>query len=286
MKPTLPKILVVAATVCASHLQAATIQYHRFGNNPSDPGSLFTATVGTDLTQGGSDNVTAITLPGTGAGSDFANPILGQTNTRAAVFNETGDRLSAATGQLGLGSTFTIEAMANLSAYDSTKVEMIASQWITASPQRSWFLGVASDGKLRLQVSSDGTASTTFDSGLTFSLSTDYYVAAVFSSGTATFYMQNLTLGTAMQSVVITPGGAPTSAYNSTGNYQIGNYDASNTHANAWGGLIDEVRLSNTALTSAQLMIPEPGSAMMVIGAAAAFLFLRRRSRRRNSSLA
>lgn len=266
----LPSLLIL--TALATPLQSAVISYHRFGNNPDDPGSLTAATTGTNLTNSG---VTQYALPGTGAGSAFLDPIAGQTNTQAAEFNALADRLTGSTGQLNLGSTFTIEAMVHLTKYE-TSTQMIASQWITATPQRSWFFGVGNDQELRLQVSGDGTSSTLFDSGLAFSLNTDYYVAAVFSSGSVTFYMQNLTLGTSMQTATISPGGAPASVFNSTGSYQIGNYDASATHVNSWDGLIDEVRLSNTALTANQLLVPEPGVATLLIGAGLVLLMRRR----------
>lgn len=268
--------LLAAIVLTSSAIQADTVFYYRFGNNPNTPGSLTGATTGPALTNSG---VTAITLPESGAGSAFLDPIDGQTNTRAAEFDAVGDRLTGASGQLSLGSAFTIEAMANLSAY-ATSTRMIASQWITASPQRSWFFGIGADERLRLTISGNGTNSTLFDSGLTFSLNTDYYVAAVFSSGEVTFYMQNLTLGTAMEMVTVTPLGAPTSVFNSTGSFQIGNYDASATHVNAWRGLLDEVRLSNTALTADLLLVPEPGSIGLLLGSGALLLLARRKKSR------
>lgn len=266
----LPSLLIL--TALATPLQSAVISYHRFGNNPDDPGSLTAATTGTNLTN---SNVSAVTLPGSGAGSDFLNPIDGQTNTRAAQFDASGDRLTGASGTLGLGSDFTIESLAHLTSY-STSTRIIASQWVTTGNQRSWFFGVGTDERLRLTLSGDGSTSTVFDSGLTFSLNTDYYVGAVFNSGTVTFYLQNLTSGGALQSVNISPGGAPTSAFNSTGSFQIGNFNTGTNADQVWLGLLDEVRLSDTALTADQLLVPEPGVATLLIGAGLVLLMRRR----------
>lgn len=266
----LPSLL--ALTLMTSSLQSAVISYHRFGNNPDDPGSLTAATTGANLTNA---NVSAITLPGSGAGSDFSNPIDGLTNTRAAQFDAAGDRLTGVSGALGLGSDFTIESLAHLTSY-STSTRIIASQWVTTGNQRSWSFGVGTDERLRLTLSGDGSTSTVFDSGMTFSLNTDYYVAAVFNSGTVTFYLQNLTSGGALQSANVSPGGAPTSAFNSTGSFQIGNFNDGTNENQVWLGLLDEVRLSDTALTAEQLLVPEPGVVTLLIGAGLVLLMRRR----------
>ena len=93
-----------------------------------------------------------------------------------------------------------------------------------------------------------------------------------------TFYVKNLTTGS--EWFEATTGHTIGSLHNSTAAFNIGAYWGDGSRS--WDGLIDEVRWSNTVLSSDQLLavVPEPASVTMLFSAllaGGALLFLRRR---------
>lgn len=286
LTPYLFTLVVGLSLSIPTNLSATALLYYRFGDQPAPSGyEIDSGTLGINLT--GAATTTEYTLPGSGAGSHFPNPVplTAETNTRAAQFPDDNARLSAATGQLGLGDSFTIEAFVNLASFSpATSTRMIASQWHTTGEQRSWFFGVDKSERLRLQVSGNGTASTNFlFTDYSFSLNKDYYVAAVFNQGSVTFYQQNLTDdGELLTQTIGFTSGNPTSAFNSTGTFQIGNFNTGQNTNQFWDGIIDEVRLSNVSLASSDLLItiPEPSTFVLLVATAAfGVVILRRRIR-------
>ena len=79
----------------------------------------------------------------------------------------------------------------------------------------------------------------------------DYYAAASFdSSGYVTFYVKDLTAGTAMQHNK--KACTITSLYNSSTDFRIGEINTSPSHH--FAGIIDEVRFSNVVLPELGLL--------------------------------
>ncbi|MFA9479512.1 LamG-like jellyroll fold domain-containing protein [Phycisphaerales bacterium AB-hyl4] len=101
---------------------------------------------------------------------------------------------------------------------------------------------------MRFGSSADGVSSTnqnsTFATEDTLEAGKDYCVAAVYNSGTVTFWVQYLTDDGELVSSEVS--GFDTSLYDADSTFLIGNWN--NGSASSWEGLIDEVRLSNTAL--------------------------------------
>ena len=92
----------------------------------------------------------------------------------------------------------------------------------------------------------------------------DYYVAAAVDipGSTVTFYRKDLTAGGPLQSFVASH--ARTALNNNTA-FQIGSSTGPLGFDFGFDGLIDEVRLSNTALGSGGLLIvPEPSPAALL----------------------
>lgn len=288
-KITTTALLAGLATAALSLSAAAsTVGYWRF-----EDGAFTADSSGNNLTLTNNNSTAAQALSASGAGSNFLNPIpaTGAANTQAAKFNNsTTTNFSLADTALLTVQDFTIEAMINASSFQGgSGSRIIASQWNT-SANRSWQLGVTGNAgssfgqnNLILQVSYDGTNFVTFDSDIQLTTGIDYYIGTSLSfneaesTATATFYVQDLTNGTALQTVSVTQ--SLLGVYDSTTAFRIGSN--STQGGEVWTGLIDEVRLSNTALSQDQLLIsniPEPHAAALGLGAlAAGALLLRRR---------
>jgi hypothetical protein len=113
-------------------------------------------------------------------------------------------------------------------------------------------------------------------------LGSNYYVAvSVHFTGTgveATFFIKDLTTDSELHSSIVTAGN--TSMYNSTADFTIGATYQDGVDARHFSGLIDEVRLSNTALSEGQLLtIPEPAESAMFLSTGLLMLALLRRLR-------
>ncbi|MDR1283119.1 MAG: LamG domain-containing protein [Opitutaceae bacterium] len=292
-KPMITALLAGLATAALTLTAAAsTVGYWRF-----EDGAFTTDSSGNNLTLTNNNSTTAQALPDTGAGSNFLNPVpaTNAANTQAAKFaNGSITNFSLADTALLTVQDFTIEAMINAGSFQAgAGSRIIASQWGSDSKNLGWLLGVsgtsgASVGanKLILQISSTGTDSLTFSSGITLSAGVDYYVAASLAfndtleptSATVTFYIQDLASPEAFLQIITTGPQSVTGIYNSTTTFRIG--ATTSLGGGVWTGLIDEVRLSNTALGQSDLLIsniPEPHTAALGVGTLAAGVFLLRR---------
>ncbi len=283
-----------AGLAIASQSSASTIAYWRF-----EGASLGTDSVGSN-TLSTVGTVSQYTLPGSGAGSKFPDPLPGTAtaNDKAVDVGTRAGHLTVDTATTKL-STFTFEALVNIPDTTSTSYNFyIASQWESSGvdSDRRWAIGVKasgtttkdknnvviSTGKLLL-LTSNATGTTTIVTqlgGLTISSATDYYVGLAIdgSSGNATAYLKDLSSSSnLLQSASVT--GVPITSTAATEAMAIGKLSPKNEANNRWYGYIDEVRLSNTVLNSSQLLIvPEPASS--AIGAlGAGLLLLRRRAR-------
>jgi hypothetical protein len=277
MKNTpLPLLAALAAGLAFETASAATIGYWRFeGDFTNQAGTL--AGSGGDLTVSGGISTTA--LAGTGRTSDFFNPIpqTGAANGSTAAGFSTSRRLETEDStafDLSADDEFTIEAMINASS--TSGVQVIAGQWLAIDGQRSW-LFVLDDTQLRLRVSSNGISSELYLStaaGLgSISVNTDYYVAASFSTTGVTLYLQDLTNGGDLKSQDFEV--TLTGIVNPTSPFTIGAYSSNNS--SPFSGYIDEVRLSNVALSQSELLaVPEPGT-WLTLTAGLSFLCLGRR---------
>jgi len=274
-------LVVLTLSIHAISAQAAVIGYWRFESSPgllADSGGN-----ALDLSQGGNSTVTNPALAGTGATSAFLNPIPQTEAVNGSVANfggsATDSYLARADSAEFAVTSFTLEAMFNRTNSVLASNRYIASQFLGTGNQRSWGFGtLATTQQLFVLLSSDGIASSQFNSTLTITVGLDYYTAFAFdlASGNATFYLQDLTNSGALQSETIATG--LTGLKDSTGAFNIGTLGGSST--GKWVGSIDEVRLSNTALSSSELLaVPEPGPvALVVIGGMWVMIF--RRSRR------
>ncbi|MBC8011875.1 MAG: chitobiase/beta-hexosaminidase C-terminal domain-containing protein, partial [Burkholderiales bacterium] len=161
---------------------------------------------------------------------------------------------------------FTIEAFVHRRT-ETGGTQYIASQWdFTTGAKRSWGLGVAGTsppsglvaGELFLVLSGAGSGTTVIGSGLTLLAGTDYAVAAsVEASNSANgivFYRQNLSAAGPLESS--TRANPIGTVFNTSADFLIGAY---NLGANRWSGVLDEVRLSNTALPPDALLASLPG---------------------------
>lgn len=302
-RPAGPASLSLAClfTLLALPVSAATIIHYRF-EDPNwlvdSSGNSHTLTARSNPT--GGTNPAQYTLPASGAGSAFPNPVPqnGLSNLDAATFNGTG-WLTAADNDAFTSSTFTIEAFVNASDLDLGYTPFIASHFQGAHlvNQRSWALAVnrnndgTNDGQLQMILSKNGetgggnTAVILSGSSLAMVAGKDYYVAASVSLGAAaadrsiTFYLQNLTDGGSLLTSTVSHG--IESLHNSTAAFAVGGQGVtSGTGASLFQGVIDEVRFSNTVLSQNELLaIPEPGTLLLLGLSGVALLVTRRFAR-------
>ncbi|MCD4823914.1 MAG: LamG domain-containing protein [Phycisphaerae bacterium] len=266
-KKILLTMLVAMVALFASVAQADTLGYWRFESSTNfltDSG-----TNGYTLSTGGTPAPTYLALPGSGAGSDFDNPIpqTSATNAGVANFGTTQDgylyRAETAADEFNV-TDFTIEAYVNWNA--DLGDALIASQ--CGGTDRSWQFGVGGSSKeVYLYLTQDGTHTTHqfCRSGFTMATGTDYYLAVSFDlsekTGGATFYFQNLTAGTAMQTATIDHN--MDALHNSSLDFVIGSRDPTQYQ---WTGLIDEVRFSNAVLSQNDLLaVPEPATMTLLL---------------------
>ncbi len=270
--------LMAAGLAClllsGSLAHAQTVGYWQFGD---DPGGFLadSGPNGLHLT----DPIPPLqaSIPGAGPGSTFNDTLVG--NTEMADFPVgAGGGISAPTTPdvLALAlSDFTIEAFVNINRDDDDPAGTLFSVWHIAAQydfgtQRSWSFSIAVEnsccglvaGNLFMNASLDGSNATTsqINSGFDILVDKDYHLAAAYdsSAGTTTFYAQNLTDGTA-QALTIHHGMGV--LHNSTADLTIGalnNGGASLDPRFGFRGVMDEVRLSNVALSNTELLVPAP----------------------------
>lgn len=284
MKPLARTFIVISGIVAGLTMsaQAATIGYWRFENSSA---------LGTDSSGNG---LTLTNNSATSVSTPFPNPIpqTGASNLLAAdLERDNAQYLSVADSSLFAFQDFTIESYIRLESTSSANPQIIASQLNSnTGVNAAWQFGIsASSGssfgstELFFQASSNGSTLTGFDSDWTISTGVKYYLAAsvdfTASDTKVTFYLQDLTNGGALQSKTVTST-ALTSLFNSTTNFAIGASYNSGNAARFFDGAIDEVRLSNTALTQSALLtsVPEPSTyALLASLGVFAVVFLRRR---------
>ncbi|MBC2603853.1 LamG-like jellyroll fold domain-containing protein [Puniceicoccus vermicola] len=271
----------------------ATVGYWRFENSSN---------VGEDSSGNGFDmtNNTApadVDVISNASFTDFPNPVP-QTGAPNA---QTGNFDSPATSYLSIGDqaefgfqNFTIESYVRLnSSSGSTTPSIIAGQF--DSSDAAWQFGTTGGGsglganRLFLQISQGASASftkTLVSSGDDFLLEIgkDYYVAASVNYSNpggveATFYIQNLTDNETI--AMSTDSDTYTSLYNSSTDFTIGASYSNGSPSRYFAGWIDEVRLSDTALSQSELLsIPEPNHYGLLGSIAVLFVIsLRRRKR-------
>jgi hypothetical protein len=152
------------------------------------------------------------------------------------------------------GASFTVEAVVLLdSIFEDASVRVIASKWDGNPQHPGWSLGVTSakskhaPRNVILQLGAEVVAS-----DLRLELHKTHYVGvSVVLGETATFYLLDLsdpeaTLRTATIKVKTGPSDMPTALV-------IGGRDLQSNHG--WDGLIDELRISKSALPREQLLI-------------------------------
>lgn len=256
--------------------QAATTGYWRFETSPG----FLADSSGNGRTLTAVPNAAQVTLPGSGNGSTFPDPIplTGSPNDSAATFDGTSDRLTTPDSAAFTDTTFTLEAFFSAPSLNSSN-KSIAGHWTSTGNQRSYLIAVGTTNFLAFLFSADGIATTTVTSTFLVGANTDYYAAATVnladtSANGITFYLQNLTAGGALQSNGQAHAG--TTLFDSTTTFAIG---STSQPSSEFTGLIDEVRMSDTKLAASELLIaPEPGSAAL-LGRGAGLLGLWRRRR-------
>lgn len=252
-----------------------------------EPGSFLTdSSDGNNLTRTGS--VDQVSYPSSGRGTSFPAG-----HTAGAEFNSTGEYLGATLTPLT--GNFTVEAFIN---HDSnTQLENLGHHWgalIAGAFSGSninagaWSFETRLDGlfntvpgELLIGLNGPG-GSVAIDSNIVVLTGKDYYVAAsvtLGSSGQVTFYAQNLTDAGPLQS---STRSFNRPSLNSFGTVWIG--ETPDGFNFLFDGVIDEVRLSNAALTSSELLInaiPVPAGLPLLVSALVALSCYGRR--RRNS---
>ncbi|RRJ98271.1 LamG domain-containing protein [Opitutaceae bacterium TAV4] len=227
-------------------------------------------------------------------------PQTGDTNTKALNLTaNTGHYLSTPDSATFNFQSFTFETYLRLDAFQAGNNAVIGGQWDSSlTSGKNWSLFVNnSDRELRLRIgnpSSEGYSE--FKSGIQLTLGDNYYIAiTVTASGTSSgtsgnFYIQNLSEKPKMDMDIVpfSTTGIRTLNTASTASFALGviyeNGAAPNSGKRNFGGIIDEVRLTNGVLAQDQLLgystIPEPATwAMLAAGLILALTLIIRRYR-------
>jgi hypothetical protein len=272
--------------------QAAVVGHWQF-----EDGAFLDDSSGNGNTLTNVGGMAQVAIPGSGNGSDFPTtiPQTGATNGRIADFTATSgvsgfsDADNASYGSIATSGAFTIEAFINSGSGGGAPEDAryIAAQYDSGSSQRSWGFQVNGDEGLTLLLGDMGTFWESPDTANNIiSFNTDYYVAVSFDIATddAIFYWQDLTNGGTLQTQTVNLVTAysvnATSLGDPTLDFTIG-YSAGSDKRWDAGGVIDSVRLSNTALSESELLIavPEPSTVALALGALAGVLVMARRRR-------
>ncbi len=279
----IPSAFVALVFLLSSVSHAATIGYWRFEGD-----SINTANPGTGNLTATGTGVTTTALAGSGATSDFFNPVplTSAANTQTATgFTGNVNKGFSSDDFLDLSgnNAFTIEALFSSSNVSSGSNQTLAGQWKASNGYRSFLFQVQNGGQMGLYVSGNGIAAETYittTADLKAANNRDYYAAATFSASGVTLFLQDLTdpEGSLATETFSTP---LMNVQNSNAKFTIGGYDSS--FQNPFRGDIDEVRLSDVVLSQSELLvIPEPSSLVLLgMGVLAGMAFTRKSRRRR-----
>lgn len=170
----------------------------------------------------------------------------------------------------------------------------LAAMYLQAMPNNALAIKFSDVSGYWYEANSANNAFTSFDWGTDNNgdLAPWYSIAGISDGSTLSLYLRNLTSLSGWDLIAqtdLTASGSPNTALSAgagdggdwdAGNFSVGRGLYGGGHGDRAWGFIDEVRLSDTALGTANLlMVPEPTSAALVglgLGAAA---FLRRRQR-------
>ncbi len=218
-------------------------------------------------------------VPQTGAANSEHAFLLGGSVTTGVQQLELADNAFMPTGD------FTIEGYVRWGAevINNPVVGDIASQW--AAGQQAFRFGIGATNLLQIGIANVGaTPFFTTSGSFTFVANTDYYVAAAVdleaaNATSVTFYVQDLTNAGSLQTIsgVTAASTLPSSLRDSTADFIIGGSGLGN--GESYGPRADEIRLSNGALGVPDLLItpiPEPSTAVLLLGGIAVLGSLRR----------
>ena len=173
-------------------------------------------------------------------------------NSTIAVDVEAGSSqylYAADSASLSITGNMTIEAWVNFESFSSNTMTVVG-KYHTGTNQQSYIFfydGVAN--LLYIGIASNGSNVNFASVSWTPTLSTWYHIAVVYTAagGTADFYVNGVPYGTQQS-------GLNTSIYNGTERVGIGCLGATGGASGFFDGKIDEVRIWNTARTSAQII--------------------------------
>lgn len=239
-------------------LWADEIGYWRF-----EPGALATDSgkLGLHLRTAGESKPIEFALPGQYEGARFPTtiPQTQAKNAGAAQFDGRACFYLPDQPAFKIVDALTVEAIIKADESGSA-THFIVSQFSKGDGERAWFLAIQG-GQLRFSASADGTTPVAQNSYFSQDLNKrdDYYVAAVYSAGTVTFYLKNLTENSPLESSIV--DGFPKTIFDAPSQFRIGAFGLSGGTTGSGGsgnfflGLIDEVRLSSAALAPKDLLI-------------------------------
>jgi hypothetical protein len=244
-----------------------TVGYWRFEND-SDLG-LDTSGGGRTLSLDGSPMSDLIP-----AGFPGVIPLTAQTNLRTLSVD--GASHLYRTNDLYFDSTryrFTIEACFAFDTLNDDTSHPMASHWSDMGNQKGWVFAVREDlsgfgmgtPRLRVVVSQDGGAASVQSAinATKWALEPNhpYYAAAVYDAGTLTFYLADLAVANPVLESQ-TFSGLVTNVFGTTADFRIGAFGLSSaTSFSRFFGKIDEVRLSNRALSAGELLFSKGSAA-------------------------
>ncbi len=263
-------LLSIGATI----VQAETVGYWRFEGagylEDSGPYNL-------DVTPyTGGTGPSQYTLPATGPGSDFPDPVPqnGYANDYGVgpLTNTSDGYTGADNSVLHFTEGFTIECFFHRTYSYTTHRTVYRQFGVNNMDERSVMFTLAKGdslyrNSLEIRFSTDGedwpyVRSYFVDSDLAYEDDKDYYgaVSVDLVNQTLTFYLKNLTDGGELLSATTT---CPVSSlHDSSDNFYLGVYHSSTAYS-SYPDYLDEIRVSNAALGEADLLInqiPEPST--------------------------
>lgn len=256
-------LVLLAAILCVRQGSAAVVAHYRFeGDN------FLADSSGNGHDLANTSNATQVDIP-----SNFLNPIppvSGVANTKASTVDALGiGSLSALDSDAFTSNTLTIEALIQPTTLGGS-THVIASHHDSVIGERGWYLGI-NNGNLRTFSSETGgpESQQSNDAFGSIIAGSQYYVATSFtvSSGLGpnganvfgTMYLRNLTTGGPLLVQAFTSNAAVTTMNNVPGPLAIGSTSTQPDGTSRFGGVIDEVRISNTALAMQDLLVYYPG---------------------------